>query len=219
MVLFDLKEKVQDFFGSMGYESGRLEINYDSLEAELGLRPGQSVRIPIGYDFQGVRVKFVGFGYRRGKKRNGWLKRWQKRVCRVLCDLCEEDEWGDSTRVKPKFLKRTNMGDNYLHIKIHSDDHFVRRLLHGQNIRFRVELKLGRNTYIVVQYGIILKSRHRGPRDVQLNEYNVPYQDWIPDYRQYKLSQCLTGSGPLAWTTLFGYYDNLAHKAPHLGYK
>lgn len=218
VVLFDLNEELRGF-DNRDFKVSKFSFNYNDFEAELGLRPGESIRIPIGRGFRGVRVKFIGFGHRRGKKRRGWSKRWQKRLCRVLCDLCEEDEWGGNTRVKPKYLKMSKMGERYLQVRINSNDRFVRKQLHGQEIRFRVELKLSKYKYIVIHYGIILKSRHRGPRAVQLHEHSIPHREWVPDYVQHKHGQCWTGSGPVAWAILLGYYDNLAHKAPQLGYR
>ena len=65
----------------------QVEETDDGFKAELGLRPGDSVRIPMGEGFREVRIKFVGLRDGDLKKTKGLKKRWQKRLCRVLCDV------------------------------------------------------------------------------------------------------------------------------------
>jgi len=50
--------------------------------------------------------------------------------------------------------------------------------------------------------------------------WSVPYEYLFPRYNQFTPSgwRCPVGCGPVAWAMVFGYYDRLAHWAPHYGY-
>lgn len=185
-------------------------------DAEVGLRPGDSVRLPLGNGFSFVRIKFVGFRNRHLNRNRAWRRRWQKRLCRVLCDICD----GDSQNVKrdSKFFKVTSMGERYVKIKTDPDERFVRRHLQGHEIRFQVQLlKRQSRSAIVINYGIILRSHQtRRGRAINSQHFSVPHEEWFPNYKQHQHGQCMTGSGPVAWAMMLGYYDNLARRASEL---
>ena len=187
------------------------------LDAEFGLRPGDMVRIPLGSGFADVRIEFAGFKSRALDRNRAWRNRWQKRLCRVLSDVC--DGARQSVRRNSKFFKRTSAGDRYIKIKVHPDEHFVRKQLQGHEVRFQVKL-YGRQSRaaIAINYGIMLKSHQlRRGRSVKHEQYfDVPHEEFFPDYTQHHNGQCMTGSGPVAWAMVLGYYDNLVRRAPEL---
>lgn len=187
----------------------QVEETDDGFKAELGLRPGDSVRIPMGEGFREVRIKFVGLRDGDLKKTKGFKKRWQKRLCRVLCDVCEGEAYLDMTMVNKRFFKLTRMGDRFIKVQVDVDESFVRKHLEGQEIRFKIELRTRGSKVMVLNYGIVLRSS-RSRRSFLEQYFAVPHEELFPRYRQHKHGQCLTGSGPVAWAKILGYYDNMA---------
>lgn len=181
----------------------------DGFKAELGLRPGDSVRIPLGQGLREVRIKFVGLRDGDEKKMKGWKKRWQKRLCRVLCDVCQGDGNLDMTKISDRFFKLTKTGDRFIKVKVDADETFVRKYLEGHEIRFKVELRTRGSRVMVINYGIILRSsRYR--RSFSDEYFAIPREELLPKYRQHKHGQCMTGTGPVAWAEILGYLDNVA---------
>lgn len=181
----------------------------DGFKAELGLRPGDSVRIPLGQGLREVRIKFVGLRDGDEKKMKGWKKRWQKRLCRVLYDVCQGDGNLDMTKISDRFFKLTKTGDRFIKVKVDADETFVRKYLDGHEIRFKVELRTRGSRVMVINYGIILRSsRYR--RSFSDEYFAIPREELLPKYRQHKHGQCMTGTGPVAWAKILGYLDNVA---------
>ncbi|XP_031572628.1 uncharacterized protein LOC116306677 isoform X2 [Actinia tenebrosa] len=201
------------------YDDNYVTEEDDEMEAELAVRPGEVLKVPlIGKSCQ-VRIKFSGFGQikRHGRKRKTWLNRWQKRLCRVLSDPCEGS---DMTRVKWRYIKNTKMGDRYIGLQIVSSSQYVRKQLQGQEIRFRIEVEMNNRKTLVVNYGIMLRHSRRG-RSVEggdVNHYSIPHRHLFPDYKQHQHGLCMTGSGAVAWGMVLGYMDNLAYRVPESGY-
>ncbi|XP_068740612.1 uncharacterized protein [Montipora capricornis] len=189
----------------------------DGLRAELGLRPGDSVRIPLGQGFREVRIKFVGFRDGQRKKTKNWKRRWQRRLCRVLCNVCEGEGYLDLTTVNKRFFKLTKIGDRFIKVQVDVDESFVRRHLEGHEIRFKVELRTRRSTVMVLNYGIILGSS-RIRRSFSDKYFTLPREELLPRYRQHHYGKCMTGSGPVAWAKILGYYDNIAASALNSSY-
>lgn len=186
-----------------------MEETDDGFKAELGLRPGDSVRVPLGEGFREVRVKFVGLRDGNQKKPKGWKKRWQKRLCQVLCGICEGEGYLDMTMVSKRFFKLTKMGDRFIKVKVDADETFVRKHLEGHEIRFKVELRTHGTKVMVINYGIILRSS-RTRRSFSDEYFSIPHEELLPRYRQHHHGHCMTGSGPVAWAKILGYYDNMA---------
>lgn len=195
----------------------QVEETEDGYKAELGLRPGDSVRIPLGQGFREVRIKFVGLRDGDMKKTKNWKKHWQKRLCRVLCGVCEGEGYLDMTMVSKRFFKLTKMGDRYIKVKVNADESFVRRHLEGREIRFKVELRTRGTQDMIINYGIILKSS-RNRRAFSDEYFTIPHEELFPKYRQSQHGQCMSGSGPVAWTKILGYYDNMAARTSKSGY-
>lgn len=195
----------------------QVEETEDGFKAELGLRPGDSVRIPLGQGFREVRIKFVGLRDGDIKKSKKWKKHWQKRLCRVLCGVCEGEGYLDMTMVSKRFFKLTKMGDRFIKVKVDADESFVRRHLEGREIRFKVELRTRGARDMVISYGIILRSsRHR--RAFSDKYFRIPHEELFPRYRQPQHGQCMSGSGPVAWAKILGYYDNMAARTSKSSY-
>ena len=194
-----------------------MEETDNGFKAELGLRPGDSVRIPLGEGFREVRIKFVGLRDGDWKKGKNGKKHWQKRLCRVLCDLCEAEGYVDMTMVSKRFFKLTKTGDRFIKVKVDADETFVRRHLEGREIRFKVELRTRGTRAMVINYGIILRSkRHR--RAFSDRYFRIPHEELFPRYRQHQHGQCMTGSGPVAWVKILGYFDNIAARTSNSSY-
>lgn len=191
----------------------------DEMEAELVVRPGEVLKVPLMGKSLQIRVKFSGFGHtkRHGKKRKTWMRnRWQRKLCRVLRNPCEGS---DMTRVKWRYVKHTKMGDRYIGLQIVSNSQYVRRQLQGQEIRFRIEVEMKGGKTLVVSYGIMLKHSRRGRSAEGGNViYKIPHRHWFPNYKQHRHGLCMTGSGAVAWGMVLGYMENLAHRDPQSGY-
>ena len=112
------------------------------------------------------------------------------------------------TKIKKRFFKLTKMGDHFIKVKVDADEIFVNRHLEGREIHFRVELRTHGSRVMVINYGIVLGGR-RHRRSSQENCYSIPHEELLPRYRQHQRGQCMTGSGPLAWATILGYYQNM----------
>lgn len=195
----------------------QVEETEDGFKAELGLRPGDSVRIPLGQGFREVRIKFVGLRDGDLKKSKSSKKHWQKRLCRVLCGMCEGEGYLDMTTVSKRFFKLTKMGDRFVKVKVDADEGFVRRHLEGREVRFKVELRTRGTRVMVINYGIILRSsRHR--RAFSDKYFKIPHEELFPRYHQHQHGQCMTGSGPVAWAKILGYYDNMAARTSNSSY-
>lgn len=194
-----------------------VEETEDGFKAELGLQPGDSVRIPLGEGFRDVRVKFVGLRDGDWIKAKSGKKRWQKRLCRVLSDLCDSDGNVDISMVSKRFFKLTKTGDRFIKVKVDADENFVRRNLGGREIRFKVELRTRGTQTMVINYGIILKNR-RHRRAFSNKHFGIPHEELLPKYRQHHHSQCTTGSGPVAWTKILGYFNNMAARTHNSSY-
>ena len=194
-----------------------VQSTHDGLKAELGLRPGDSVRIPLGEGFREVRVKFVGFRNGDRKKSKGWRKRWQRRLCRVLSDVCEGESYLDLSTVNKRFFKITKMGDRFVKVQVDLNEAFVRRHLEGHEIRFKVELRTHGSKVMTLNYGIML-GNSRSRRSFSENISTLPREELLPRYRQHQHGQCMTGSGPVAWAKILGYYDNTAARALNSSY-
>ena len=187
----------------------QVEETDDGFKAELGLHPGDSVRIPLGEGFREVRIKFVGLRDGERKKIKSWKKRWQKRLCRVLCNVCEGEGFHDMTTVNKRFFKLTKMGDRFIKVQVDVDETFVRRHLEGHEVRFKVELRTRGSNVMVLNYGIMLRSSRRR-RSFSDKYFTIPHEELFPRYRQHQHGQCKTGPGPVAWAKVLGYYDNIA---------
>lgn len=194
-----------------------VQSTHDGSKAELGLRPGDSVRIPLGEGFREVRVKFVGFRNGDRKKSKSWRKRWQRRLCRVLSDVCKGESYLDLSTVHKRFFKVTRMGDRFVKVQVDLNEAFVRRHLEGHEIRFKVELRTHGSKVMTLNYGIMLRNS-RNRRSFSENISTLPHEELLPRYRQHKHGQCMTGSGPVAWAKILGYYDSAAARELNSSY-
>ncbi|EDO36202.1 predicted protein [Nematostella vectensis] len=184
------------------------EDDNEEEETELGLRPGEIVRLPIGRHLNEVYIRFSGFSKMSRHPSRKSTSRWQRRLCRVLCDACEGSDY---TRVKRKYVKKTRLGDRYIKLRIESDSRFVRKQLQGQEIRFRIEVMTGRLKIVVVNYGIVLKSS-RHPRSVATELYKIPRPELFPDFQHFSRGTCAAGCGAAAWAMILGYYGNMGEQ-------
>lgn len=189
---------------------------------ELGIKPGDMFKIPLGPGSHNegkypCRIRFAGLRNAKGhggKRKTSWQNRWQRRLCKVLDNACEGN---DFTHVKERYFKQTTMGDRYVRLQIKADSRYVRRQLQGQEVRFRIEIRTSRKKAIIVNYGIILKSSRQGRSTKESTNFGILYPHLFPSYKEHHHDHCWTGSGAVAWGMVFGYMDNLAHR--HLGYK
>ena len=129
----------------------------------------------------------------------------------MLCGVCEGEGYLDMTMVSKRFFKLTKMGDRFIKVKVDADESFVRRHLEGREIRFKVELRTRGARDMIINYGIILGS-NRNRRAFSDEYFRIPHEELFPRYRQSHHGQCMSGSGPVAWAKILGYYDNVAAK-------
>lgn len=102
-------------------------------------------------------------------------------------------------------------------VQVDLNEAFVRRHLEGHEIRFKVELRTHGSKVMTLNYGIMLgNSRNR--RSFSENISSLPHEELLPRYRQHKHGQCMTGSGPVAWAKILGYYDSAAAKSLNSSY-
>jgi len=175
-----------------------------------GLSPGTIVKFALGKRFKSVDVYVTDSGGSpmRSSSRSGW----QQKLCKVLVGVCLPD---GSTTVTSSAIGKMPNHLPYLKVEVHANRTFVGNVLKWREIRFAVEIKGHKNRVIKKHFSINLNSRRtRRSSWNTLYEVSVPSEKDFPDYDQHICCYgCHSGSGPVAWAQIFGYYDRLAARS------
>lgn len=177
---------------------------------EEALSPGSIVKIALGERFRSVEVYIKNSDDSRMRPRSAW----QQKFCKVLVDLCLPD---GSTKVNPSAIRKTPNHLFYLKLEVHGNRTFVGNVLHWREIAFVIEIKGPKNEAFKRRFAINLHSKRFQRSWYQhsswstVSKVSVPSKKNFPDYDQHICcGGCHSGSGPVAWAQVFGYYDRLA---------
>ncbi|KAL9986494.1 hypothetical protein ACROYT_G000653 [Oculina patagonica] len=173
--------------------------------AEEALLPGSITKLALGESFRSADVYITNIGNLRMRPRSPW----QQKLCKVLVDVCKPD---GSTKVNPSAIKEAPNHLLYLKLEVHSNRTFVGNVLQWREIGFVVDINEGNNEVARKHFAINLHSK-RSQRSSwsTVSEVSVPSEKDFPDYDQHICcGGCHSGSGPVAWAQVFGYYDRLA---------
>lgn len=171
------------------------------------LSPGSMVELALGERFKSVHIYVTDSGNTRMHPRS--RSRWQQKLCEVLLDVCLPD---GSTKVASSAIKEKPNHLSYLKLEVHANRTFVGNVLQWREIGFLVEINGRKNEVIKKHFTISLHpNRIRRSSWTTMSEVSVPSEQDFPDYDQFTCCQnCRSGSGPVAWAQVFGYYDRLA---------
>ena len=178
---------------------------------EEALSPGSIVKLALSERFKSADVYIT----KNGKSRMGPSSRsgWQQKLCKVLVDVCIP---GGSTKVNPSAIRKTPNHILYLKLEVHGNRTFVGNVLHWREVGFVIVIKGRKNEVIEKHFAIDLHSKRvqrwsESSSWSTVVEVSVPSEKDFPDYDQHICCEgCHSGSGPVAWAQVFGYYDRLA---------
>ncbi|KAJ7380280.1 hypothetical protein OS493_010996 [Desmophyllum pertusum] len=172
---------------------------------EEALSPGSIVKVALGERFKSVDVYITNSG--NSRMRTSSRSNWQQKLCQVLVDVCHPN---GTTKVNPSAIKETPNNISYLKLEVHGNRAFVGKVLQSREIGFVVEIK-ERKEVIKKHFAIDLHSNRTRVRRSSGGEGSVSAEYDFPDYDQHKCcGYCYSGSGPVAWAQVFGYYDRKA---------
>ena len=192
----------------------------DEPAGEEALSPNSIVKVALGEHFRSVDLHITNSGDSR--LRAGSKSEWQRRLCKVLVDVCMPD---GGTKVNPSAIQKTPNHLFYLKLEVHGNRTFVGNILQWKEIGFVVEIR-GRKTEVVRKhFAMDLHSkrsrrtawnptgggyRGSGGSPGNLVAVSIPFEHELPDYNQHRCcGGCLSGCSPVAWAQVFAYYDRL----------
>ena len=191
----------------------------DESAGEEALSPNSIVKVALGEHFRSVDLHITNSG--DSSLRAGSKSEWQRRLCKVLVDVCMPD---GGTKVNPSAIRETPNHLFYLKLEVQGNRTFVGNILQWKEIGFVVEIR-GRKTKVVRKhFAMDLHSkrsrrsawnptgggyRGSGGRPGYVVPVSIPYEHELPDYNQHKCCGCVSGCSPVAWAQVFAYYDRL----------
>lgn len=135
----------------------------------------------------------------------------QSELCSILVNVCTSH----SSEVNQALIRKTKSGIKYLKFEVKQDG--VRKILKNKEMSFYFKV-LTKDGGVIFKYFSVDLSiiRQRGWSRWRI--WRVKREYLFPEYNQHKCCGCYTGCGPVAWASVLGFYDRLAHHAPSSGY-
>lgn len=182
---------------------------------EESLEAGSGHRISLGLSGflskTPPKILFTGTG---GKKSDLTTADWQKRLCRVLVNVCSKD----LTTVNKLLFVSARNGISYFALSVHQDHLTVKKLLMNTDVSFSIQVTLNNGNVVEKRFGIETNYTSRTKRWSPYSYWNIYSPHLFRDYNQHSCCGCYSGCGPVAWAQIFAYYDRLAHASSSYGY-